>query len=372
MPTIVEAAIDRLSFEKVHYFPDHLQALVEGRETYPIHMQIGPVNFCNHDCTFCYAARTMFDAKNTVRTRIAVPRLMQIVEEMAPLGLRSVSLVGAGEPTLHPQIAEIIEGLGQRGVEVGMFTNGSCVTDRTARAIADHCTFVRFSLTGATADVHDLVHANGDFSRVIANIRRIVAARQGRLPTLGSQFVLASYSAPDVVKGAALSKSLGLDYYEIKPCYVAPGKPDQMRNTITLEETCALMEEAKACEDDDFKVYAKIEQAQTVLANQDDRRYDDCPGHKTTAVLEADFELYICVNQKIPEYSFGNLAKASFREVWHGDRRREVLAKLNVHDCIPRCRQDPLNRIVHEIRVGQRTVSLNLPDPDPEMHVNFL
>ncbi len=36
------------------------------------------------------------------------------------------------------------------------------------------------------------------------------------------------------------------------------------------------------------------------------------------------------------------------------------------------CRQDPLNRIVHEIRIGERIIPLNLPKPDPQMHVTFL
>ncbi len=364
--------IDRLSFEKVFYFPDHLDRLVSGKDAYPIHMQLGPVNYCNHDCTFCYAARTMFDAKNTVRTRIEVDRLLEVVEEMHGFGLRAISLVGAGEPTLHPQIADIIRGISDRGVEVGMFTNGSCITEKTAQAIAECCTFVRFSLTGATPEVHDLVHANGDFDRVIQNIERVAAARNGLLPTLGSQFVLASYSAPDVVKGAALAKSIGLDYFEIKPCYVAPGKLNQLENTLSWRDACELMREAKSYEDDSFSVYAKEEQAEAVFAGASPRIYDDCPGHKTTAVLEADFELYTCVNQKIPEFSFGNLRNQSFEGVWHGDRRKDILKSLNVHECVSKCRQDPLNNIVQEIRIGTRVVPVGLPPADAQMHKNFL
>lgn len=364
--------IDRLSFEKVFYFPKHLQSLIRDEETYPIQLQIGPVNFCNHDCTFCYAARSMFDAKGTDRTRIDVERLLQIIEEMHGLGLRSATLVGSGEPTLHPRIDEMISGIAVRGVDVGMFTNGSCITERTARAITEHATFVRFSLTGATRKVHDLVHANGDFERVLGHVEKLVALRRGKRPTYGIQFILASYSAEDVVAGAQLAKSLGVDYYEIKPAYVAPDKPDQLPNTLTIEQAVDLMQQAQALEDENFKVYSKAEQVETVFHNRDDRAYDDCPGHKTCAVLEADLDLYICVNQKIPEFRFGNLSEHSFKEVWHGPRRREILAKLNVHECVPRCRMDPLNKIVHEIRVGERTIPLNLPAPQPEMHVNFL
>lgn len=368
----IEAQHDRLSFEKIFHFPSYLQKLVADEEAYPVHLQLGTVNYCNHDCTFCYAARSMFDAKGSPRMRIDVERLLEVVEEMRGLGLRAVTIVGSGEPTLHPRIDEIITGLNRIGLDVGMYTNGSCVTDRTLRAMADHMTFVRFSLTGATRKVHDLVHANGDFARVITNIERLVAARQGRFPTLGSQFILASYSAEEVVEGARLAKSLGLDYYEIKPAYVAPDKPDQLENTLSLSQAEALMAEAKRYEDENFKVYAKGDQMHGVLASVDDRPYDDCPGQKTNAVLEAELDLYICSNHKTPDFCFGNVCEQSFKEVWHGQRRRDILRRLNVHQCEPHCRMDPLNKIVHEVRINGRVIPLNIGKPDPETHPNFL
>ena len=367
-----EKSIDRLSFEKVLYFPEHVRQLVAGETAYPVHMQIGPVNYCNHDCTFCFAARTMFDAKGTERTRINVERLLEIVEEMHGLGLRAITMVGAGEPTLHPRITDVIEGLGKLGVGVGLYTNGSCITDECAAALARYATFIRFSMTGASPEVHSLVHGTQDFARVVENISKIVRLRQGRFPTLGSQFVLASYSAGDLIEGAKLAKSLGMDYFEVKPAYVTPDKPDQLANTLTVEEARALCAQLEQYADDNFAICNKWEQMEKVLANQDDREYDDCPGHMSSAVLEADLELYICVNQKIPEFSFGNLTHQSFKDVWHGLRRREILERLNVHECIPRCRQDPLNRIVHEIRMGERTIPVNLPEPDPDLHVDFV
>ncbi len=367
-----EANIDRLSFEKIFYFPTYLDKLVRDENAYPVHLQLGTVNYCNHDCTFCYAARSMFDAKDVPRTSIDVERLMELAQELFELGLRSVTLVGSGEPTLHPRVDEIITGLAELGLDVGMFTNGSCLTEKTARAIVDHMTFVRFSMTGATPQVHDLVHANGDFDRVVANMKKLADMRTGSFPTLGSQFILASYSAPDVCKGAELAKSLGFDYFEIKPAYVAPDKPDQLENTLSIEEARELMLQAKELEDDGFKVYAKVDQMTGVFTHVDDRPYDDCPGHKTNAVLEADFDLYICSNQKSRDFCFGNLKERSFKEVWHGENRRDILRRLNVHECQPHCRMDPVNKIVHEVRTGQRFVPLNLPQPDPELHPNFL
>lgn len=370
--TTAQETIGRLSFEKVYYFPQYLDALVGDKQAYPRHMQLGTVNYCNHDCTFCYAARSMFDAQDAPRTRIDVERLMVLIEEMRELGLAAVTLVGSGEPMLHPQVDSIISGLGERGLDIGIFTNGSCLTPKAAAAITHHTTFVRFSFTGATPEIHNIVHANSDFERVVKNIETLAKMRTGPFPTLGSQFVLASYSAPDVVKGARLAKDLGLDYYEIKPAYVAPDKPNQLRNTLSIAQANDLMLEAKELEDEHFAVYAKVEQMEAVFTCEDDRRYDDCPGHKTNAVLEADFDLYICGNHKTKDFSFGNLRDKSFKQVWHGEQRKSVLRDLNVHQCEPRCRMDPLNNIVHEIRVGERIVPLNLPTPDPQTHPNFL
>lgn len=370
--TTAQTSINRLSFEKIFYYPEYLTDLVKGHDTYPVHLQLGTVNYCNHDCTFCYAARSMFNAQQIPRTRIDVPRLFEVVEQMIEKGLRSATLIGSGEPTLHPDIATIIRGLKERGLDLGMFTNGSCITDATADAIAECMTFVRFSFTGASREVHDLVHANGDFERVEANIRKIVERRSSGLPTLGSQFVLASYSAQDVVRGAALAKDMGLDYYEIKPAYVAPDKPDQLENTLSISEANALMEEARQFEDEGFSVYAKARQLEGVFAGADDRPYNDCPGHQTNAVLEADFNLYFCSNHKTEDFCIGSVAEESFEFVWNGARRREIIDSLNVHTCEPHCRMDPLNKIVQSIRVGGRDIPVNLPKPDEQLHVKFL
>lgn len=370
--TTAQTPIDRLSFEKIFQFPQHLRNLVENVDDHPIHMQVGPVNFCNHNCTFCDAARSMFDAKAVPRTRINVERLMEIIEEMRELGLRAVTLTGSGEPTLHPDLDRIVRGIHERGIDVALFTNGSCMPEKTLDALLEHAAFVRFSLTGASSKIHDVVHESYDFERVITNIARIVEKRRGDRPTLGSQFVLASYSAEEAVAGARLAKSLGLDYYELKPAYASPDKADQMANTLSIAEASLIMEEAKTVESEDFQVYAKMEQMESVFGNMDDRDYDDCPGHKTTTILEADFSLYICTNQKVPEFCFGNLRSDSFGDVWSSPRRREILRNLNVHHCIPRCRMDPLNKIVHEIRIGTRMIPLDPPTLCEQVHPNFL
>lgn len=365
--------IGRLSFEKIFFHKEHLEKLLTKGEAYPVHMDLGLVNYCNHDCTFCYARRSMFDSIGQERSRINADRLMEIIEEMHSLGLKSVTLVGSGEPTLHPATDSIIEEIHKRGVEVGMFTNGSGLRPTVNEAVVDHCRFIRFSLTGASREIHDLVHANGDYERILGNIRQLVEFRgKSKFPTIGIQFVLASYSAPDVVRGAEQARSMGVDYYEIKPAFPSIGKSDQLPNTLSTAEMADLMLEAKTFETEDFQVYAKVDQMEGVIRNSPRRIYNDCLGCRTSTTLEADLNLYICDNQKTPKYIFGNLEKASFAEVWNGPRRAEILEQLDVQRCPPQCRMDPLNIILQHLRDGQDQIPDDLELPDPEIHPNFL
>ena len=375
------ALSDRLSFEKIFYHGKHVEQVLNKGEAYPLHVELGLVNFCNHDCTFCYARRSMSEAKKIHKARMDRKRLDEVIKEMAGLGLKSVTLVGSGEPTIHPETAEIIRDIHSHGVDIALFTNGSGLRKSVNQAILDCCTFIRFSLTGASRKVHDLVHANNDYERIVENLRELSTMRgQKKFPTIGVQFVLASYSAEDVVKGAIQARDIGVDYYEIKPVYPSIDAADtegiefddvQLPNDLSIKEAHKLMDEAKKLETENFKVEAKYSQLTKVYKYVDDRNYHDCPGSLTTTTLEADFNLYICDNQKIPKFCFGNLTNNTFQEVWNSERRKEVLRELNVHECPPRCRMDPLNVIYQDVRDGAREVPEDVGDPDPEIHPNF-
>lgn len=365
--------ISRLGFEKIFYHPEHLDQILRAGDAYPVHLELGLVNYCNHNCTFCYASRSMFRAKGNNRIRIDRQKLRKVIDEMASYGLKSATLVGSGEPTLHPEVIDIIRDIKETGVEVALFSNGSGLHAALNREIIRNCTFIRFSLTGASPEIHSLVHGATDYLRVVGNIRDLVKLRGSRkMPTIGIQYVLGSYSAPDVIKGAEQARELQVDYFEIKPCFPAPGNSTQIPNTLPVDRAVTLMRQAKQLETDDFKVYAKEEQLHGVFTNLKERIYDTCPGCCTTTTLEADLNLYLCDNQKVHDFIIGNLAADSFSEVWHSEKRKRLISSLDVSSCPPRCRMDPLNTLIQQIRKGTVAVPAELPPPVPELHHNYL
>lgn len=80
---------------------------------------------CNFRCVYCMEPDVRFAPREELLTAGEVVRLARAA---ASLGVRKVRLTG-GEPTLRPELTEIIEGIrGRTEVEIAMITNGSGLT----------------------------------------------------------------------------------------------------------------------------------------------------------------------------------------------------------------------------------------------------
>jgi MoaA/NifB/PqqE/SkfB family radical SAM enzyme len=93
---------------------------------HPIMAQIIPIRRCNLACEYCneYDDFSKPVPLETMRARI---------DHLARLGTSIVTLSG-GEPTLHPEVDDIISHIRRRGMIAGMITNGYLLTaDRIQR-----------------------------------------------------------------------------------------------------------------------------------------------------------------------------------------------------------------------------------------------
>lgn len=360
--------MDRISFEKVYYHLDHLYDYIKTGDTYPVHMIVGLTNICNHACIFCYGYDTI-SAQYNENAFAPMDMIVGAIREAAQLGLRSVSLVGTGEPTLHPKFVETVRGIKAAGVDVGLFTNGSLIDEDKVQAITDTHTFLRLSCSAADREEHNRIHHAGrrvnDFDRIVASIRSLLKRRDGRpFPTIGVQFIVIHHNWQSLLRACRFWKDVGVDYYAIKPAYKNLNVPEHEENKAPLEKVIELMKEAKQLEDEKFTVYAKYGQFGKVLgAKGQYRGYDKCHGQAFTTFLDPDGKLYVCGNMHgKEEFSIGNVMESgSFEAVWNGERRKQLLRDLDVSKCPIACRMDPLNRIVED-----------LINPDPQIHPNFL
>lgn len=132
----------------------------EGREL-PAMPDIAPLSInldlttaCNYACDHCID----WDILNS-KQKHEDSALRASIERMADRGLRSVILIGGGEPTLYPGFVEFVAFLKQLGLAVAVVTNGSR-GDRILKA-APHFTagdWVRLSLDSGSNDVFQRMH----------------------------------------------------------------------------------------------------------------------------------------------------------------------------------------------------------------------
>jgi radical SAM protein with 4Fe4S-binding SPASM domain len=139
----------------------------------PVLSEIALTYRCNLHCRFCYAAcgcHGTQDAANQMTTR-QVTRVLETIRRDAKAP--SVSFTG-GEPTLRPDLEELIAAAGRIGLRTNLITNGTQLAgnDRATRFRAAGLTSAQVSLEGPTHDIHDnLTGVEGSYEQTLEGLR---------------------------------------------------------------------------------------------------------------------------------------------------------------------------------------------------------
>ncbi len=137
---------------------------------YPMHLAIELTDKCNLFCRHCYR-----ESGPSRGQHFPWPRLLSVLNEAYESDIQSIELSG-GEPTLHPNFAEILEyTLGHFGA-VALLTNGTRITGDISDLLNEHRdrVLVQIDLDGPTALEHeDLRGVPGSFGQATSAIARL-------------------------------------------------------------------------------------------------------------------------------------------------------------------------------------------------------
>lgn len=120
----------------------HLDRLKEYQETgklRPVNLQIAPTDKCNLDCTYC-------SVKHREGDEIPFEDMKKVIYDFVEMGILSAEVTGGGDPTLYPQINELIQYLTDRNITVGFITNGLALHKLTKETL-NRLTWLRISLS---------------------------------------------------------------------------------------------------------------------------------------------------------------------------------------------------------------------------------
>ena len=305
---------------------DRVQAVLRGELPPPVTLEIDPTNACNHSCIWCIDSIHRQDNPSSLSREQA----LSVVEQASELGVRSLVIKGGGEPLVYPHIAELLRKARAEGFEVGVITNGERILDH-AEVIRETCSWLRISLDSGSAEVHRTVHRPGN-PDAFDKIHEGIAAVSDKV-FCGIIYIVHPLTFHEMPLAARRVKETNCRYIAYKRV-IAERELFDAEMLMNIESNYLFARRQYECEDFavmGFRIY-------NFRDGLNKKPYDICLGHHMVGVLCANGEVYACCSTRgNAAYSYGNINEQSLKEIWHGDRRREVLGKIARKECNRLC-----------------------------------
>jgi len=347
-----------LDGHKINYHYKEIADMFDGKLQAPIYVEISPTGICNHKCLFCHYNYLGHEGK------FKKDKILELVKELASMGVKSVVFAGNGEPTLHIDTIKAIQLAYDLGMDVAMSTNGALLKDEHFEILAKCLTWIRFSFNAGSKENYAYVHqtSNDDWDKVIENIRKLKSTKD-RLKsklTIGTQFVLIPENKDFALEHGKMLKGLGVDYFSVKHFY------DHSRNEFSVTQQIAdsfiddLDKESQKLSNENFKFLVR---STSNLSSS--RIYNKCYGLEFITFIDENGDVYSCFSHQYDKKTImGNIFEDSFRQIWKSSQKQDSLNYINdcivKNNCQPNCRHHQINNYLW-----------NIKNPSVE-HINFI
>ena len=184
----------------------------------PEELQVEVTGACNLRCRMCLVRYAPAVGRN--EGALDLEQFLELVDSLPRI--KKLTLQGLGEPLLSPHLLEMVRYAVRRGAAVGFNTNGVLLDAPIAeQLIAAGLSWLHVSLDGASeATYQDVRHGPGlrprpgQFNRVLANLRRLVALRRVRgseTPRIQVVFVAMRRNVAELERLTELAADVGVD-----------------------------------------------------------------------------------------------------------------------------------------------------------------
>lgn len=207
---------------------------------------------CDHACGHCVDDLIINSGK-----KLAFEDVKQMITTLHMQGLRSVILIGGGEPTLYPHFEDVVGYLKEKKLQVGIVSNGA--HGERILAIADRLTqgdWVRFSIDAATNETYQQIHWKQSGRKPLHALEKVLSsaskiAQKNAVIEVGYSYVIVwdglEYHGRklldniDEIPGAVENaREHGFTYLSLKPCLI---KYDEEGETLLYREKKEYMEQ---------------------------------------------------------------------------------------------------------------------------------
>lgn len=161
---------------------------------------------CNLHCPFC-----SIEANNRHPSAMSLEKIFDTIEEAKKLGLEELHLTG-GEPSLRPDLEEIIRFAAKQGLNIRLITNGSIMNQEKLQRLYDAgLRSLMISIDGYE-DYHNRVRGKGVYAKAMKLIESSLLLDEF---TLRVNSVAWKDNEREIVELARLFNRMGIHIYSI-------------------------------------------------------------------------------------------------------------------------------------------------------------
>ncbi len=331
MPTVNNFNAD----EKIMRYLDKLDYFFNGHKTLIV-TEFDLTNRCNNRCPGCCGV-------NGNGAELSRHQVELVVKSIADMGGQGVILSGGGEPLISPQFVYAVTELKNRGIKLGLNSNGLALTEELAELIAKNFEYFRISLDAATPALYEKTHGMPEraFLKTVDNIRLFSRVKKElHSPvSFGVGFLTSEETAAEMEDFVRLVKDCGADFAQFRPF---------TGNMCDITEEYLRIKEKY--ETDCFAVRASLQKYREMKTGGD-RNYDKCRGMFFSTVITADAKVFSCLHHRQEEQHYlGQISDTvSLSDIFRSARMREVYENMDCSQCPTLCRNDVFNRTLNTL-----------------------
>jgi MoaA/NifB/PqqE/SkfB family radical SAM enzyme len=300
---------------------------------------------CNNACKMCdYPRRGAADA-SAGRREMDTAQIRTVLEDFAAIGTTGMALIG-GEPTLRPDLDEILRAIKDLGMVANITTNGSMLADarRAAALLRTGIDLVNFSIDGADAATHDGQRGRpGNFDAIRQAVGHLARLRADLNPgvVINAVSVLTDRNVHQAAAIARAAVDMGCDRVGFMPVHRFPymaqpmGRPG---DPAWLDEVARAVADLKA-----LRGHLAIDNSDAYLDRfvaafsgvPSDLR---CYVGFTTTVIDPYGDVFACEPWVRTRPPVGNVLQTPLRTLWSSPAYNRTRAELAAcRDCYWNC-----------------------------------
>lgn len=345
--------IDKYLFDgcKLIWHKARVKDWLDGKRIYPLHIDMGITKYCNMRCIYCYGVKQKMSGEH-----IPEDRLLMLVEDAVACGIKSLAVIGDGEPTLNKGLYPMVQLAKEKGLDMSVATNGLPLTDTQLVTLCKSLVWLRFNVSGVD-DKYDEIHSTKKmFSKFQDIVQKAVAVGKFTGCTIGLQMVLIPQCFDQVIPLAEYAVKWGVDYLVIKqfsdggegmPIHMDMNSYDRVQQDLAT---------AEGMSNDKTKIIIKWNAINDTRSITDKGiwGFDRCIDLPFIFQISGNGECYPCGYMfGNSDYCYGNVTKDRLKTILDSDRYWGIIKKVAETPlaklCKGQCRHCETNKFIDQI-----------------------